>query len=73
MNSIIARRFRHSDEGSRRRPAPLGWCRTCHRLFAVRLLRKEPGKYGPTRVYRCKKCSTEEKYECGPDSRYCLY
>ncbi|HEV8066244.1 MAG TPA: hypothetical protein VGP76_00815 [Planctomycetaceae bacterium] len=54
-------------------PPSLGRCAGCRKWFIFRLLRKEPGQFGPTEIYQCGACGHEKRYESlPPRSRYTL-
>jgi hypothetical protein len=44
-------------------PPPFGRCPSCRKWFAFKSLREEPGQFGPTRIYSCRSCGHEAKYE----------
>jgi hypothetical protein len=44
-------------------PPSFGRCPGCRRWFVFRLLRQEPGQFGPTDVYLCSACGHEKRYE----------
>jgi hypothetical protein len=51
-------------------PPSVGRCPGCREWFVFRLLRKEPGQFGPTEIYQCGACGHEKRYESLP--RYTL-